>query len=220
MKKLIWIYLLILLSFIMSCSKEAFDNNGLDGLEAYATIVDAGVGAADGCGWMLQINDEYVHPENLPIEFQENGLDVYICYSLRNDSFYCGIAAIPYQSIDILNIYQQNRNCLPIHTYNSNTYSYHTDAITINEITIISNCLQIDLSYSGGCKTHEFLLFADLSIPDLSFKLAHNANDDPCEAWLTTTISYDLSPFKNPDSSSVGFFVETNGYRKYFEYIY
>ncbi|MBT4727861.1 MAG: hypothetical protein HOB88_05445, partial [Bacteroidetes bacterium] len=53
MKKLIWIYLLILLSFIMSCSKEAFDNNGLDGLEAYATIVDAGVGAADGCGWML-----------------------------------------------------------------------------------------------------------------------------------------------------------------------
>ena len=51
--------------------------------------------------------------------------------------------------------------------------------------------LAVEVSYSGGCRNHEFLLLAPHTFQVLSdsvlleIALIHDANDDPCEAFLS-----------------------------------
>ncbi|MXZ12882.1 MAG: hypothetical protein F4Y78_02535 [Candidatus Dadabacteria bacterium] len=62
--------------------------------------------------------------------------------------------------------------------------------------------LTLTVSYSGGCKRHYFTIVADdefLPISDsvrLDTSLAHDANDDRCEAYLTAEYEFDLTPIK------------------------
>ena len=59
----------------------------------------------------------------------------------------------------------------------------------------------INVSYSGGCEKHEMTLVASESFLEsfpvqLPVSLAHNANGDACEAWLTEDYNFDLTPIK------------------------
>lgn len=76
-----------------------------------------------------------------------------------------------------------------------------TDAYTINAATLEGDTLRINVSYSGGCETHAFTLVAEQrfleSFPvQLRVSLAHNANSDTCEAWITEDYHFDLTPLK------------------------
>jgi hypothetical protein len=75
------------------------------------------------------------------------------------------------------------------------------DTVNFNQITLDQDRLTIDLSYSGGCRNHIFTLigsneFMESNPVRTDIVLSHNANDDPCEAWLREKLYFDLSPLK------------------------
>ena len=78
------------------------------------------------------------------------------------------------------------------------------DVYNFNSATVEGDTLTLSVSYGGGCETHEFTLFAEPEflgpLPGgmigIGISIAHNANDDMCEAWLTESYDFDLTPIK------------------------
>ena len=82
-----------------------------------------------------------------------------------------------------------------------NANKFGTDRYVLNAATITGETLTINVSYSGGCATHQFTLVASdaflESFPvQLRITLAHNANNDLCRAWLTEDYHFDLTSIK------------------------
>ena len=78
---------------------------------------------------------------------------------------------------------------------------FGTDAYTLNSATITDDTLNISVSYSGGCKDHQFTLVASdtflESFPvQLHVSIAHDANGDTCEAYPTENYRFNLTPIK------------------------
>ena len=60
----------------------------------------------------------------------------------------------------------------------------------------------LNVSYSGGCATHRFTLVASETFMEsfpvqLAVLLAHGANRDACEAWLTEDYRFDLRAIRD-----------------------
>ena len=75
------------------------------------------------------------------------------------------------------------------------------DPYELNAATIMGDTLTVTVSYSGGCETHQFTLVASNvfleSYPvQLGASLAHDANGDTCERWVTEDWDFDLTPIK------------------------
>lgn len=75
------------------------------------------------------------------------------------------------------------------------------DEYVLNSATITGDTLELNISYSGGCEKHQFSLvssgvFLESYPVQLRVDLAHNANNDSCEAWLTTDYYFDLNAIK------------------------
>lgn len=75
------------------------------------------------------------------------------------------------------------------------------DEYVLNAATIAGDTLELNVSYGGGCEKHQFTLvssgvFLESFPVQLRVDLAHNANNDSCEAWLTTDYHFDLSAIK------------------------
>ncbi len=75
------------------------------------------------------------------------------------------------------------------------------DAYELSSATITDDALTITVSYSGGCEAHQFTLVASdaflKSFPvQLNMSLAHNANGDMCEAWITEDYHFELGAIK------------------------
>lgn len=72
---------------------------------------------------------------------------------------------------------------------------------TINKLSIEGDILTINISYSGGCKDHEFNLYGNEALmksmpPKKSLFLEHLNNNDECEGWITQILKFDLTPIK------------------------
>ena len=79
--------------------------------------------------------------------------------------------------------------------------AWGTDEYVINAATVEADTLRVNVSYSGGCETHEFTLVAEPrfleSFPvQLRVSIAHNANGDTCEASITKDHVFDLTSIK------------------------
>ena len=66
---------------------------------------------------------------------------------------------------------------------------------------IEDDTLTLTVSYGGSCARHDFTLLADGQFLDtdtvqLDLFLAHDANDDSCEAYPTEAYEFDLSPVR------------------------
>ena len=75
------------------------------------------------------------------------------------------------------------------------------DPYELVAIGLDGDALTATVSYGGGCRDHEFtLVLADAFMMTdpvrLRATLAHAADDDPCEAWLTEDIAFDLTPVR------------------------
>ena len=75
------------------------------------------------------------------------------------------------------------------------------DGFELTAAAIAGDTLAVTVSYSGGCQDHQFTLVASPSFLEsdpvqLEVALAHNANGDPCEAWLTEEYLFSLVPIK------------------------
>ena len=76
---------------------------------------------------------------------------------------------------------------------NINTGEFYS----INEVKREGDSININLSYSGGCKQHDFQIIWDgIVYTDnpcrMNLLLIHNSNNDGCEALITETISVNL----------------------------
>lgn len=75
------------------------------------------------------------------------------------------------------------------------------------DAAVVGEGLELTVAHGGGCQSHEFWLLAvdgfqslhdagptpTLTVPIL---LAHDAHDDPCDAYLTRTDTFDLQPLR------------------------
>ena len=78
------------------------------------------------------------------------------------------------------------------------TSEWGTDSYTLGQVAIVGDTLRATISFGGGCRIHEVTLvlsnaFTMTDPVRLEATLTHNANDDPCEAWLTEDHEFDLA---------------------------
>ena len=78
---------------------------------------------------------------------------------------------------------------------------FGTDKYALNSATITDDLLNISVSYSGGCEDHQFTLvvsdrFLESFPVQLHASIAHDANNDTCEAYPTENYRFDLTPIK------------------------
>ena len=90
------------------------------------------------------------------------------------------------------------------------------DLYVVNSAAIDGHRLTIEVSYAGGCRRHDFTLvisktFRESDPVQLPTVLAHDANGDSCEAWITESLVFDLAlvraryqQFYGPGSGNVG----------------
>jgi len=62
--------------------------------------------ALDGCGWVIDVENETFHPNNLSTEFQIDSLKVKLSYKLTSENFNCGFGN-SFKTIQISSIAQQ-----------------------------------------------------------------------------------------------------------------
>ncbi|WP_420438452.1 hypothetical protein [Candidatus Palauibacter sp.] len=72
------------------------------------------------------------------------------------------------------------------------------DPYVVNSAAIDGHELTLEVSYGGGCERHDFTLvisstFLESDPVQLRAALAHEANGDACEAWITESIDFDLA---------------------------
>lgn len=69
--------------------------------------------------------------------------------------------------------------------------------------------LEMDVSYGGGCADHDFYLIAQRSFKESfpvqnDLTLKHEDYDDPCDAWISTTLRFDLTALKRAYQEAYG----------------
>ena len=80
--------------------------------------------------------------------------------------------------------------------------AWGTDDYVVNgPPSITGDVLTLNVSYGGGCETHDFTLitsgvFLESDPVQLQAVLAHNANGDRCERWVTETYHFNVSALK------------------------
>ena len=83
------------------------------------------------------------------------------------------------------------------------------DPFEVVGYSLDGDILKIDVSYSGGCETHEFVGLVGSAIGE-SFpvqmwgRIAHDDRNDPCDSIVQGTISLDLSPIRELYRGSYG----------------
>ncbi|MFX0183100.1 MAG: hypothetical protein ACFE95_08480 [Candidatus Hodarchaeota archaeon] len=114
------------------------------------------------------------------------------------------LLVLGYYSLNQLNVMDLSDDYIGIQQIILDGSSYENaprDNVTFNQISLNGDRLIIDLSYGGGCRNHNFSLigsnvFKESNPVRTDIVLSHDANDDPCEAWLTEKLYFDLSPLK------------------------
>ncbi len=111
-----------------------------------------------------------------------------------------------YPSINITGFCDYNE-CIPILHEASYLSPYWADPVQINSVELIGTCLNINLTYSGGCSAHLFRLsrfwtWCGTPPTPSDLTLDHADFDDACDALITRTISFDLSVhFSEPNGT-------------------
>lgn len=78
------------------------------------------------------------------------------------------------------------------------------------------NCLEMEVTYGGGCKAHEFDLvwsgaFAESLPPQATLFLVHRNNDDPCRAIRSEKVKFNLEKLQDKKTGQVGLNIVSNG---------
>ena len=85
------------------------------------------------------------------------------------------------------------------------------DPFYADSVFIEGNCLQVKVAYSGGCQHHDYFLSVMPTMgPVNTLSLSHNAHGDLCEAWITRTVSFDLTPLQSQGSHNTIFYLRLN----------
>lgn len=81
---------------------------------------------------------------------------------------------------------------------------------TINSAAIAGDTLTLNVGYGGGCEEHFFTLcwpdqsFMESDPVQVNLELLHSGVADPCDAYITGDVSFDLTPLKESWQASYG----------------
>lgn len=89
MKNILNFKLLLLAAFVSSICFSACRKNEQP-VFTDATVINAGVVAADGCGWVITINGTNYSPINLEDKYKVTELKVSLRYQTLTSKFTCG----------------------------------------------------------------------------------------------------------------------------------
>jgi hypothetical protein len=83
------------------------------------------------------------------------------------------------------------------------------DDYTFQAMRLSGDTLDVDVSFGGGCRAHEFALsvhrvFMESHPVQVRARLAHDANGDPCRALLHRTLRFDLAPLRTAYQRAYG----------------
>ena len=86
-------------------------------------------------------------------------------------------------------------------------HSIQQNDFSIEDGEIIKDILELKISFLGGCREHEFSLYAGNGIaksnpPQGVFLLIHNTRDDTCAIETREVLFFDLSPYREYLQSS------------------
>lgn len=87
--KLSLIIVMLTLTFTEACKKSSGEKTTCND----AVIRNRGMVAADGCGWMVEINGKDYHPFMLDDKWQISDLNVHVCYTISSETYQCGFVA-------------------------------------------------------------------------------------------------------------------------------
>jgi hypothetical protein len=78
---------------------------------------------------------------------------------------------------------------------------WHADQLVIDSARIVADTLIVHATHGGGCARHGYAAVAWNgwleSFPvQVGVVLAHDANNDPCDALLQPTLRFDLTPLR------------------------
>lgn len=188
------IFLLFALSVILITSCQ---NDDEIILEEVGLVLDyAGAG---NCGFVIELeNGARIQPLYYPDGFTfSQGQRIHVQYVELNNVVSPCDRGTPVEIVSI-----EELNCAPyIDLYFNNYDSLARDPIYLHEAFVDGDCLQIKISYSGGCKQHTIDLArmhprtaSSSTVP--TFEIRHNANGDLCEAWFTKELRFDLSSLR------------------------
>lgn len=191
MKRLIFLFAAFAILF------TACQNNEEIILEDVGVVVD--YASAGNCGYVIELeNGNKIQPLYYPEGFTfSEGQRIHVQYAeLPNVVPSCD-RGTPAEIIFV-----EELNCAPFIDSDSNINdSLANDPVVIQEAFVDGNCLQIKVSYSGGCKEHTLDLVRvqdSVVINSLIpvFEMSHNANSDMCEAYFTKELRFDLTLLK------------------------
>lgn len=100
-----------------------------------------------------------------------------------------------------------------------------SDPISISNVQVNGNTLQLNVSYSGGCEEHQFDLYGNFAVmksmpPKRAIKLVHNANGDNCRELIEKTLKFDISEFAITQTSGSEIILLLDGYKLPINYKY
>jgi hypothetical protein len=177
-----------------------------------------------GCGLVIELDDgTVIVPYQLDTSMQlAEGQEVEIAYSeIPTNSYSCGAGVVA----DVT--WLEQTGCSPIIPLSSDVSSVSnklpSDPFTIGGAKINGHCLEILLSFSGGCQAHEFIMTYQ-KLPRFDkysgkLTLGHNSHGDMCEAYITQSISFDLAPLKEPDKEMVRLILVKEGDKENYQLI-
>lgn len=199
------ILILMGLGAFVGCHEEADPNCEYGFMEG--TVVFTGAPEVDGCGWKIQIGEVLYNPINLTAKYQISDLPVLIKYTLDGEEFHCGRGGMVYQSIRITEIRKHGKNVRILTKDEYDVYSmdgFHLDSAYVDE-----DWLMMQVSYSGGCRTHDFNLLKlppnALIPPPVELALSHESNGDACEGYITKWLVFSLIPIREDGKHEVKF---------------
>lgn len=76
------------------------------------------------------------------------------------------------------------------------------DEISVDGASISGDTLSVDVGHGGGCETHEYSIcwpdqtFMESEPVQVNLEIYHDANGDMCDAYFTSTLTFDLTPLK------------------------
>ncbi|HEV8365143.1 MAG TPA: hypothetical protein VGQ52_16625 [Gemmatimonadaceae bacterium] len=87
--------------------------------------------------------------------------------------------------------------------------AWPSDPLTIESATIVADALQATVRFGGGCTRHRIALllgraFMESFPVQVHARLAHDAGGDMCDALLTRTLTFDLTPLKQRYRNAYG----------------
>ena len=79
----------------------------------------------------------------------------------------------------------------------------NNDEFYLEDVIVEDNILKLNVSYSGGCKKHQFSLIEKKNLQraknifEVHLQLIHNSNKDNCKKIVTEELFFNLLPLKS-----------------------